>query len=55
MSEVAERMGRTRAAVAGLLFRGLKRLRGLMRPMDTCNSAQEDDVSPDPLGFRGGT
>ena len=55
VSEVAERMGRTRAAVAGLLFRGLKRLRGLMRPMDTCNSAQEGDVNPDPLGFRGGT
>lgn len=30
VSEVAELMGRTRAAVAGLLFRGLNRLRELM-------------------------
>lgn len=32
VAEVAQRMGRTRAAVAGLLFRGLKRLRGILRP-----------------------
>lgn len=32
VAEVAQRMGRSRAAVAGLLFRGLKRLRGMLRP-----------------------
>lgn len=32
VAEVAERMGRTRAAIAGLLFRGLRRLRSMMRP-----------------------
>ncbi len=32
VAEVADRMQRTRAAVAGLLFRGLKRLRSLLGP-----------------------
>jgi RNA polymerase sigma-70 factor (ECF subfamily) len=31
VAEVAEQMGRTRAAVVGLLFRGLKKLRQLLR------------------------
>lgn len=31
VADVAERMGRTRPAVVGLLFRGLKRLRELLR------------------------
>jgi len=31
VAEVAEEMGRTRAAVVGLLFRGLKKLRELLR------------------------
>jgi RNA polymerase sigma-70 factor (ECF subfamily) len=31
VAEVAEQMGRTRAAVVGLLFRGLKKLRRLLR------------------------
>src|SRR5262245_36658207 len=31
MSEAAEQMGRTRPAVVGLLFRGLKKLRELLR------------------------
>jgi RNA polymerase sigma-70 factor (ECF subfamily) len=30
VAEVGERIGRTRAAVVGLLFRGLKKLRGLL-------------------------
>jgi RNA polymerase sigma-70 factor (ECF subfamily) len=34
VAEVAEHMGRTKAAVAGLLFRGLKRLRELLRDDD---------------------
>lgn len=32
VSEVSEALGRTRAAVAGLLYRGLKRLRALLQP-----------------------
>jgi RNA polymerase sigma-70 factor (ECF subfamily) len=34
VAEVAERLGRTPAAVAGLLQRGLKALRGLLQPGD---------------------
>jgi RNA polymerase sigma-70 factor (ECF subfamily) len=32
VAEVAERLGRTRPAVVGLLFRGLKKLRSLLHP-----------------------
>jgi RNA polymerase sigma-70 factor (ECF subfamily) len=31
VADVAEQMGRSRAAVVGLLFRGLKKLRQLLR------------------------
>jgi RNA polymerase sigma-70 factor (ECF subfamily) len=38
VAEVAAQMGRTRAAVVGLLFRGLKKLRQLLR------EPEEDEV-----------
>jgi hypothetical protein len=39
VAEVADRMQRTRAAVAGLLFRGLKRLRSLLGPSGPSGSS----------------
>ena len=34
VADVADQMGRTKQAVVGLLFRGLKRLRELLREQD---------------------
>jgi RNA polymerase sigma-70 factor, ECF subfamily len=31
VAEVAERLGKSQAAIAGLLFRGLKQLRGILQ------------------------
>jgi RNA polymerase sigma-70 factor (ECF subfamily) len=46
VAEVADRLGRTRAAVAGLLFRGLTRLRQLM------TDSTDDPPGPTPAGPR---
>jgi len=34
VADVAEQMGRSKAAIAGLLFRGLKQLRGILQEQD---------------------
>jgi RNA polymerase sigma-70 factor (ECF subfamily) len=38
IAQVAEQMGRTRPAVVGLLFRGLKKLRALLRDLEDSDS-----------------